>query len=252
VLSAGDARMVRLWELVTGCADGEVVSAAHVCDAAVEGVGVDGAALSLGTRLDRRQLVHATDRVAALLDEQQLTLGEGPCVEVWSSRGQVLASDLSSPGSVIRWPVFAPAAEAAGARAVFTFPLQMGAIRLGALELYRAKPGPLGGEQIADALTLCRAAVAVILATDLSPPLSPPNGAQPAPQPPWPLGGPDQERIAVYQATGMVAVQLGTGLQDAFARLRAHAFAQGIPLARVARQVVDRYLRFHPDDFDQS
>ncbi|GAA4364721.1 hypothetical protein GCM10023088_09320 [Actinomadura verrucosospora] len=30
----------------------------------------------------------------------------------------------------------------------------------------------------------------------------------------WPLGGPGEGRIEVYQATGMVAVQLGVGLID--------------------------------------
>ncbi|MFI0487720.1 ANTAR domain-containing protein, partial [Actinomadura sp. 9N215] len=64
--------------------------------------------------------------------------------------------------------------------------------------------------------------------------------------------GPGEGRIEVYQATGMVAVQLGIGLQDAFAALRARAFTDGVPLARLARQVVDRRLRFHPDDFPDS
>jgi hypothetical protein len=203
-----------------------VVSAAHVCQAAVVAVEVDGAALSLASRPDRRQRPHATDAVAALLEEQQFALGEGPCIEAGVSGGQVLVVDVS------------------GARALFAFPLQVGAIRLGTLTMYRVRPGRLTGEQVADAVTLCRTAVAVMLTNGQTPP-----DRMASDQPAWPLGGPGEGRIEVYQATGMVAVQLGVGLPDAFAALRARAFTEGVPLARLARRVVDRRLRFHPDDF---
>lgn len=236
-----------MWELVAGCADGEEVSAAHVCGAAVVAVEADGAALSVAARPDRRQRAHATDAVAALLEEQQFTLGEGPGVEAGTSGGQVLVADVSAPAGASRWPMFAPVATDAGARAMFAFPLQVGAIRLGVLTLYRARPGSLTGEQVADAVTLCRTAMAVMLAAG-QPSL---NGAA-SEQGAWPLGGPGEGRVEVYQATGMVAVQLGVGLQDAFAALRARAFTEGVPLAGLARQVVDRRLRFHPDDFPDS
>ncbi|WP_395110172.1 GAF and ANTAR domain-containing protein [Actinomadura sp. SCN-SB] len=240
--TSGEARAARLWMLVTEFADGEVVAAAHVCQAAVVAVGVDGAALSLTSRPDRRQLAHATDAVAAVLDEQQFALGEGPGIEASASSGQILAADMSSPAHAARWPVFTPAATEAGARAIFAFPLQVGAIRLGTLTLYRATAGGLTNEQVADTLTLCRTAVAVMLTTGRPPP----DGAG-SDQRSWPLGGPGEGRIEVYQATGMVAVQLGVDLHDAFAALRARAYTSGIPLARLARQVVDRQLRFHGD-----
>ncbi|WP_344408521.1 GAF domain-containing protein [Actinomadura nitritigenes] len=218
-----------------------------MCQAAVAAMEVDGAALSLTTRPDRRQLAHATDAVAALLDEQQFTLGEGPCIEAWASGGQVLVDDVASPAGLARWPVFAPTAVAAGARAIFAFPLQMGAIRLGSLTLYRAVPGAPTRDQIANAVTMCHMAVGVMLLAGRASP----NGAASEP-PSWPLGGPGQGRIEVYQATGMVAVQLGVGLQDAFAALRARAFTNGVSLSQLARQVVDRHLRFHPDDSRDS
>ncbi|TDB72284.1 ANTAR domain-containing protein, partial [Actinomadura sp. KC216] len=56
----------------------------------------------------------------------------------------------------------------------------------------------------------------------------------------------------VYQATGMVAVQLGAGLDEALVRLRAHAFASGTSLPEVAQQVLDRVLRFAPEGGDES
>ena len=48
----------------------------------------------------------------------------------------------------------------------------------------------------------------------------------------------------VHQATGMISVQLDVSLEEALARLRAHAFAQGTALGEVAAEVVGRQLRF--------
>jgi AmiR/NasT family two-component response regulator len=46
----------------------------------------------------------------------------------------------------------------------------------------------------------------------------------------------------VYQAQGMVMIQLQVGLTQAMSRLRAHAFAHDRPLGDVARDVVARRL----------
>ena len=62
-----------------------------------------------------------------------------------------------------RWPGFAPAAVDAGARALFAFPLQAGAIRAGMLLLYRAQPGPLTPQQLADALVFADIALQLLL-----------------------------------------------------------------------------------------
>jgi hypothetical protein len=235
-----------VWRLVTDCAaaGGHAVSVSDVCMAAVGAANVDGAALSVVTRLDRRSLVHASDELGRRLDDLQFTLGEGPCVEAWNSGGLVLAGDLADSVVTARWPLFAPVALAAGVRAMFGFPLQMGAIRLGTLGLYRTRPETLDSEQLADTLTLCGAAVSMMLtATNHSP-----NGVQPS----WLPGAAGDGKIEVYQATGMVAVQLSVGLEDAFAALRARAFAEGVPLPDLAQQVVDRRLRFTPGEPDQD
>jgi AmiR/NasT family two-component response regulator len=55
-----------------------------------------------------------------------------------------------------------------------------------------------------------------------------------------------ESRAEVHQATGMISVQLGVGLEEAFVRLRAHAFASNAGLGDVAAEVVDRRLRFGP------
>jgi len=62
-----------------------------------------------------------------------------------------------------RWPGVVSAAVAASARAIFAFPLQAGAIQAGVLSLYRARPGPLGAEQLADALVFADIALQLLL-----------------------------------------------------------------------------------------
>jgi hypothetical protein len=51
----------------------------------------------------------------------------------------------------------------------------------------------------------------------------------------------------IYQACGMVTVQLEVDITEALARLRAHAYAEERPLSEVARDVVARRLRIERD-----
>jgi hypothetical protein len=171
------------------------------------------------------------------LEELTLTLGEGPGVDAFGG-GPALAADLTASECLARWPVFAPAAAQAGIGAVFALPLQVGAIRLGVLDLYRTRPGELHGGQLADALLLADTACALLL-----------DAAQR--DRPGPNGhGPEQaglQHAEVHQATGMITVQLGVTVAVALVRLRAYAYAHDRRLRDVARDVVGRRLRFHPD-----
>jgi hypothetical protein len=242
-----ESRAVRIWGLITDHATGDAATVRDLCAACVKAAGVDGAALWVATDLDRRALLHTTDQVARSLDEAGFTLGEGPGVQAWAERGMVLAADLGSPEDAARWPMFTPAAVATGVGAIFAFPLQVGAIRVGMLDLYRARPGPLSGEQLADALAFAFAALTLVL--DQTHPTPAGSGGRSAgsAQPVWPIDGLGEGRAEVYQATGMVSAQLGTRLDEALLRLRAHAFAHGMGVTEVARQVVARQLRFSPE-----
>lgn len=245
----GQGRTAKIWSLITGCAAGDVVSMRHLCAACVTAVGVDGAAVWVATDLDRRALLHATDHVARDLDDAHFTLGEGPSVQAWTERRMVLAAELASPASAAQWPLFAPAAISAGARAIFAFPLQAGAIRMGGLGLYRATPGPLSGEQRADALAFSSAAFTLVL--DQAQPAAAAGAGDSSSRSEhaaWPAGEPGDGLAELYQATGMVAVQLGAQLDVALLRLRAHAFTHGLGIAEVARQVVACRLRFNAED----
>ena len=70
------------------------------------------------------------------------TLGEGLCVDAIGSGVPVLVENVkASPRRTLRWPAFNRELDAAGIAAVFAFPLRMGVIALGSLDLYRRAPG---------------------------------------------------------------------------------------------------------------
>jgi ANTAR domain len=234
-------RRTRLWGLVVHHANGDPVGVAHVGAAAMSAVGVDGAALTVTLAASPRETVYASGAVASELEELTLTVGEGPGIDALAG-GPALAADLASAECEARWPVFAPAAVDAGAKAVFALPLQVGGVRLGVMDLYRAQPGPLNADQLADALLLADTACAVLL----EPPpgeFAVPNGREPE------STGPQHPEV--HQATGMVIVQLGVSAAVAIVRLRAYAYANDRRLRDVAADVVARRLRFSPDTDDR-
>ena len=98
--------------------------------------------------------------LTAELEELQFTMGEGPCVAAYQSGAAVSVPDLHQDG---RFPNFAPRAIEAGLAAVFTFPLGNGDACLGALDLYRETPGPLGDDAMRAAQTLADVAAAYLL-----------------------------------------------------------------------------------------
>jgi ANTAR domain len=127
---------------------------------------------------------------------------------------------------------------------VFALPLQIGAIRLGVLDLYRAHPGGLPALELAEALAFADAACTTLLAAAGSPP----ETAELA----WQRDDPTAHQAQVHQATGMIIAQLGVTAAAAFARLRAYAYAHDRRLGDVARDVVARRLRFDPDSPDRA
>ena len=232
-------RVARVWTLVGLESGGAEVSLAHVCAAAVAALGVDGAGVTVMVSPTVRETAHSTDAVSADLEELQLTFGQGPCVDTFAN-GPVLAEDLRAPEYAARWPAFTPAALGCGAGAVFALPLQVGAIRLGVLDLYRVRPGGLSDFELADALVFADTAGMLLL--DAAAGISPGN-AELA----WQRKDRAAGQAVVHQATGMVLAQLGVSAEVAFARLRAYAYAHDRRLGAVARDVVDRRIRFTPE-----
>lgn len=206
----------------------------RLCEVCADVIEMDGAGIMLMSGDVPRGSVCTTDTVSALIEQLQYDLGEGPCVDAYHEDRPVLESDLAEPVN-LRWLAFTGPVLDAGVRAVFGFPLHVGAVRLGALHLYRDRPGSLTDEQHADALVMADIAAQAVLVLQAN---APPGQLATA------LMASADFQYVVHQASGMVAVQLDVSVAEALIRLRAYAFGNDRPLAEVTRDVVARLLRF--------
>ena len=206
----------------------------RLCEVCAEVTDMTGAGIMLMSGDVPRGSLCTTGTVSALIEQLQYTLGEGPCIDAYQQDRPVLEPDLAEPTRA-RWLAFSGPAIDAGVRAIFGFPMPVGAIRLGALNLYRDRPGRLTDDQHADALVMADVAAHAILAIQA--------GAPPGQLAAELEAGADFQYV-VHQAAGMVAAQLNITVGTALIRLRAHAFGNGRLLTEVAHDVVARRLRF--------
>jgi hypothetical protein len=193
-----------------------------------------GAGVAIKTNAGWRG-VAATSPATERLEELQILCGEGPCIDSLELGHPILVEDLEDSvwGD---WTGYAPSAQAAGVRAVFAFPIQIGAAQLGALDVYRQNPGPLTAGELADGLIFADFALNALL-----------DGQQSAPagQPARDLEEGFDYRI--YQAQGMLSVQLGIGLVEAMTRLRAYALINQLRLGDVAEEILSGTLQLDGD-----
>jgi GAF domain/ANTAR domain len=212
----------------------------RLCRAAVGMLPASGVGVSVMSDRGLPVTTAASDAASARMEELQFTVGEGPCLDAYTSRRPVLTPDLVAAGHT-RWPGYAPAAHEQGVGAVFAFTLQVGAARLGVLDVYRGHPGVLSQRAMSQALTFAELAVEILLDAQAS---AVEDAASPTFDDALDIG------YELYQAQGMVMVQLGVTLGEAMSRLRAHAFANDQRLGEVAGDVVDRRLVLEADGPD--
>jgi hypothetical protein len=212
----------------------------QICHLCVGTLGITGAGISMVTSAGNRGVVCATDDVSARIEDLQFTLGEGPCVDAVEMGAPVLVPDLTRPDDVAveRWPAFMEAATAAGVRAVFAFPLRIGAINVGALDMYRSGVGEMASVQLHAALMAADTAAVALVHLDTARDGTFADDVEAR----------STYQLQVHQATGVVQVQLGVTTEEAFLMLRARAFALGRPLVDVATDVIERRLRFSVED----
>ena len=272
----------------------------RLCAALARALSARGAGITVMTEAGAQPVAIASDSHIQVLDEQQFSFGEGPCVDCFAWRRPVLCTDLSA--AAVRWPGYARAAHDQGIRAVFAFPLQIGAACLGVLNLYRDQAGPISSAELTRALAFADVAVEALLEgwsqVARSQPVAgaarpgegenrqrngenrqrngenglrdgengPGNGEnerenggnrttggrnQPIDDNDLPLDELESamgSRAELFQAQGMIMIQLGVSLTEAMVRLRAFAYASERRIGDVAHDVVARRLIFESDD----
>ncbi len=226
-------RRLRILEQLGGAKPGEQTK--HLCRVSAEITQMDGAGIMLMSVTDGpRGSLCSSNSTSDLIERLQYDLSEGPCVDAYAFDRAVLEPDLHQPVRP-RWLAFRGPALEAGVAAVFGFPMHIGAVRLGALNLFRSSPGNMSDDQHADALVMADIAAEYVLALQANDP-----GETVA----FELAAGADFHHVVHQATGMVAAQLGVSVEQALVRLRAYAFGNDRALRDVAADIVARALRF--------
>jgi GAF domain-containing protein len=213
----------------TMVADFDVIEFLHVLtDRSVRLLTASAAGVMLADPRGQLRVAAASSEAAALLELFQLQNDEGPCLDCFRTGQPAAAADLAGPGQ--RWPRFAAAATQAGFGAVHAVPMRLRDQVIGALNLFRAGPGPFDpadiriGQGLADVATIgllhqrnVRRSEA--LAEQLQAALN--------------------SRVVIEQAKGKLAERLSVDMDQAFMMLRDYARNSNQHLTDVARNFVD-------------
>ena len=202
----------------------------RLCRTCQEEANADGVGLALLSSDGVPEPTFVSDTRSRLIEDLQFTLGEGPCVEAVRSGSPVLVDDVRAVTDASRrWPAFVKEVESSGIRAVFAFPVQIGTIALGTLDLYRAEPGTLSDDALGGVLRGVDRIASALLDVGAA-------AGDGITEPTY--------RMVVHQAAGMIQEQTGTNITTALMRLRATAFSEGINVNDLATDIVARRRRF--------
>jgi GAF domain-containing protein len=199
----------------------------HLVNACVELLGVAAAGLLLDDQKGNLAVVASSSEETRLLEVFQLQNDEGPCLDCVRRGASVVSGDLRE--DVSRWPLFVPAAVAAGFLSVTAVPLRLRDHTIGGLNLFddSAQSMPPDDRRLAQAL----ADVATIGILHRR---SAHRSTMVAEQ----LQHALNSRIVIEQAKGVLAERSNMTMQSAFEVLRRHARNHNLKLTDVALAVV--------------
>jgi GAF domain/ANTAR domain len=235
---------VAIHEQLLAAVDGRrgTEAADRLCEACIVLFDVDAAAISLVFDGANSGTLGSSGAPARMYDELQFTFGEGPCLDAVSRRIPILAVDLADAKEA-RWPAYRPAMLAYQIRGICAIPVVVAGEFVGALDLFRAQPAPLLGDELVGAVAAAELAgipLLDLLDADLQAAAGDPSSDA------WAELN-TLSRAEVSQATGMLVAQLEIEPAEALVRLRAHAYAAGRTATDVARDILERRLKLDAD-----
>jgi GAF domain-containing protein len=175
----------------------------------------------------RLQFVASSDEATRLLDLFQLQVDQGPCVDAYRQRSQVLNVDLREATG--RWPSFAPEALSRGFLQVHAVPLRLRTMAIGALNLFSSHTRPL---DTADLRVV--QALADVTTIGLLQERAIRRGEVLTEQ----LQGALTSRVIIEQAKGVLSARRGVDVEEAFLLLRDHARRTRTKLVELALALV--------------
>jgi hypothetical protein len=226
-LAADERRRHLLRSVVDRATDRPPISwPAALCAVAGRLPGVRGAAMTIYDRSGVPHPLSAADDWSRQAEEFQQLLGEGPGLTAHRTRRPVVVTRLTSESG--RWPGYVAAATGVGVDVLWALPIPLGASSLGSVTLYRddRRPGGLAWQDACTVAVLAASAVIVDLEEN-------DRGM---------ISHSDPYRV-VDVAAGVLSVQLGVPVEQALARIRAHAFGTGSRISDVAQAILEHRLR---------
>jgi len=196
----------------------------------VDALPISGASVATVGGMIGSETVSASDGLAAHLDELQFDFTEGPCWDAVSTGSPVLTPAIAQLRTT--WPNFAPAAEESGIASIFAFPLRVGPLPIGAVDLYSLTPLELSSADRARAAGMSEVIGRRVLRQALERERAETEEV-----------GPHSRRV-IHQATGVVLAQLDLTPEDAALILQTHAYSTGRSVKEIARGVVAGDIRF--------
>ncbi|QHC68876.1 GAF domain-containing protein (plasmid) [Rathayibacter sp. VKM Ac-2759] len=229
---AGSVREVRLAEVFVALArslepDHDVIDTMDVLvQAATQFTSAADAGIVLADEDGTLHVLASTSERASDVEEEQLGVREGPCLESYRTGEPVDLPDLADTD---RWPAFTHVALEQGFRSAHATPLRLGSRTLGALNVFSENYGSLSAGEIAllQAFTDV-AALALVHSENLQ------QQNDLAAQ----LRHALDSRVLIEQAKGVIAERNSISIDRAFALIRAHARANSARLHDVAHRIV--------------
>jgi GAF domain-containing protein len=206
----------------------------RLVDHSAELLDADAAGIMLADPHEQLQVMAATSENARLTELMQLQADEGPCLQCYRGGAPVNVADLTRASD--QWPVFVAAATATGEpvfRAVHAVPLRLHGKAIGAMNLFRHRPGVMPaadqalGQAFADVSTIAIVQERAIRRSEVL-------NAQ--------LQAALNSRVIIEQAKGVLAQHSGLPMDQAFDQLRSHARNNRRRLAEVARELAEHTL----------
>lgn len=194
--------------------------AVSICDA--EAVGI-----LLADQHGDLQFMAASTEQAKHLELFQLQNYEGPCLDCFRTREQVINSDLDA--AVERWPNFAPRATAAGFGSVHAIPMRLRNEVIGTLNIFGGKNVRFDDRDVGIVRALAHVATIAILQA---------RSVERAETLTEQLQGALNSRIVIEQAKGALSRMRDVDIDEAFALLRAYARMHQMRLAEVSMAVL--------------
>ena len=199
---------------------------------------VDGAGISLIDPEGRRVPLGASSEDAATAERLQFTTGDGPCMTAQETRQPVFAVEEDL---LRRWPVFADLLLGQTPfRAVVALPLRPALAGDGAMDLFFTRADEVTELDVFEALAVGELVTSALSEAAVWSTWSQDDG------PAWLHGPAPRRRAAVWEALGLLGIELEAPAPAAMALLRVHAYGRGRSVDDVAADLLAG--RLHPTE----